>query len=350
MLKKLSKVSVVGHFGIGENLLNGQTVKTKIITTELERRFGEHEVVKTDTHGGIKKLLTMPFALLGVLKKCKNVIIFPAHNGLRVIAPILVVENMFFHRKLHYVVIGGWLPEFLKSRKLLAYILKKFDCIYVETNTMKKALELQGFSNIMVMPNCKELKILKEDELVYPTDKPYKLCTFSRVMKEKGIEDAINAVKYVNEKYNETVFTLDIYGQIESNQTEWFENLKKTFPEYINYGGCVEFDKSTDVLKDYLALLFPTHFYTEGIPGTIIDAYAAGVPVISSRWESFDDVVDDNESGFGYEFSNGEHLIELLLKICENPNLNNTLKVNCIKKARSFLTSTVIDILENKLL
>jgi len=349
MLKKLSKASVVGHFGIGENLLNGQTVKTKIITTELERRFGKDEVIKVDTHGGIKKLSAIPAILFAVLKKCKNVVILPAHNGLRIIAPILALENIFFNRKLHYVVIGGWLPEFLENRKLLSYTLKKFDCIYVETNTMKKALELQGFTNITVMPNCKELKILKEDELVYPKDKPYKLCTFSRVMKEKGIEDAINAVKYVNEKYNETVFTLDIYGQIDQNQTEWFENLKNDFPEYISYGGCVDFDKSTDVLKNYFALLFPTKFYTEGIPGTIIDAYAAGVPVISSRWESFADVVDDNETGFGYEFSNEVNLKKLLLKIIENPKVNNNLKANCIKKAKTFLPSTVIDILENKM-
>jgi len=349
MLKKLSKISVVGHFGLGENLLNGQTVKTKIITSELERRFGKDEVIKADTHGGAKKLLTMPFVLFNVLRMCKNVIILPAHNGLRVIAPILAIENVFFHRKLHYAVIGGWLPEFLKNRKLLSNALKKFDCIYVETNTMKSALEVQGFENIHVMPNCKELKILKEDELVYSSDKPYKLCTFSRVMKEKGIEDAINAVKYINEKCDETIFTLDIYGQIDSNQTEWFKNLKNTFPEYINYAGCVDFDKSTEVLKKYFILLFPTLFYTEGIPGTIIDAYAAGVPVISSRWESFDDVVDDNISGFGYEFSNKEHLIKLLLKIAESPDANNKLKVNCIKKAQTFLPTTVIDVLENRM-
>ena len=50
------RISVIGHFGTGLNLLNGQTIKTKIVTEELERRFGLDEVLKIDTHGGFKTL------------------------------------------------------------------------------------------------------------------------------------------------------------------------------------------------------------------------------------------------------------------------------------------------------
>jgi hypothetical protein len=74
------------------------------------------------------------------------------------------------------------------KRKSLTKALKKFDGIYVETSTMKKALEREGFENVLVMPNCKKLTVLSENDLIYPAGAPYKLCTFSRVMKEKGIE------------------------------------------------------------------------------------------------------------------------------------------------------------------
>ena len=98
---------------------------------------------------------------------------------------------------------------------------------------MKRTLEAQGFKNIFVMPNCKYLTPLSVDELVYNTEAPCKLCTFSRVSKEKGIGDAVEAVKAVNEKLGRTVYTLDIYGQVDSDQIEWFDELKKEFPEYI---------------------------------------------------------------------------------------------------------------------
>ena len=57
-------VSVLGHFGEGKNLLNGQTVKTKIITEELQNRLGQEQVLKIDTHGGAKILLKAPFQAL----------------------------------------------------------------------------------------------------------------------------------------------------------------------------------------------------------------------------------------------------------------------------------------------
>lgn len=332
------KIGILGHFGEGTNLLNGQTVKTKIITEELQNQLGQDQVLKFDTHGGWKTLLKAPFQVLQSLKKSSNVLIFPAHNGLRVYAPLLSFLRCFFkNRKIHYVVIGGWLPQFVSKRKRLAKSLKKFDGIYVETNTMKRALEVQGFANIYIMPNCKKLTVLSEAELVYSKKEPYKLCTFSRVMQEKGIEDAINSVKAVNEHFGRTVYTLDIYGQVDPQQTEWFDELKTKFPEYISYGGLVPFGKSVEVLKDYFALLFPTRFYTEGIPGTIIDAYAAGIPVISSKWESFADIIDDNKTGIGFNFGCYNDFVDILFDVANAPDNLNELKINCLSKSKEFL-------------
>lgn len=331
------KVAVIGHFGEGACLLNGQTVKTKIITEELQNQLGKSQVLKIDTHGGWKTLLKAPFQVFYALFRSKNVIILPAQNGLRVFAPLLWGHRLLFRsRKLHYVVIGGWLPQFVSKRRWLENTLKQFDGIYVETNTMKTALEDQGFGNVYVMPNCKKLKILTKEELVYPTGVPYKLCTFSRVMKEKGIETAVNAVKKVNEQLGYTAYTLDIYGQIDSAQTEWFEAVKSKFPVYVRYCGCVDPQQSVKVLRDYFALVFATHFYTEGIPGTIIDAYAAGIPVICARWESYADVIDEGATGLGYDLDCDWQLEAVLLEAVRKPENLICLKENCIYKAKRY--------------
>lgn len=340
------RASVLGHFGEGKILLNGQTVKTKIITEELQNQLGQDQVLKVDTHGGYKTLLKAPFQVFHALKNSSNVLIFPAHNGLRVYAPLLFYQkHLFRKRKLHYVVIGGWLPQFLMRRRGLANILKKFDGIYVETNTVKTALEAQGFENVFVMPNCKELTVLSESELTYPTGVPYRLCTFSRVMKEKGIETAINIIRRVNEKLGYTAYELDIYGQVDDAQTEWFESLKLQFPDYIHYCGCVDANQSVEILQKYFALLFPTHFYTEGIPGTIIDAYAAGIPVIAAKWESYADVIDEGITGIGYEFDDAKQFERILLNVAQNPQTLLNIKGNCILKASDYIPETVIQII-----
>lgn len=327
---------MIGHFGFGKELLNGQTIKTKTVTTELERQLGADQIIKIDTHGGASVLPKVICQMGKAFRSCENVVIFPAHNGVRVFVPLCVFFNRFHQRKLHYVVIGGWLDSFLDGHSALIGLLKNFTGIYVETQSMQRALTKRGLANVVVMPNFKNLHVLDKSELVYSTGKPYRLCTFSRVMKEKGIEDAVEAVKAVNEKYGRTVYTLDIYGQVDTEQTKWFEDLKASFPDYVRYKGLVAYDKSVEVLKDYFALLFPTRFYTEGIPGTIIDAYAAGVPVISAKWESYEDVVDDGVTGIGYEFGNGNALLYILCQIAEKPTMISEKKKKCIATANEF--------------
>ena len=339
------KVSIFGHFAEGEIFLDGQTVKTKIVTEELQNQLGQDQVLKIDTHGGWKSLLKAPFQVFRALKNTANVIIFPAHNGLRVYAPLLFFQKRLFkNRKVHYVVIGGWLPQFLLKRRALAKILKTFNGIYVETNTMKTVLEAQGFKKVFVMPNCKKLTVLSKEELTFPSKAPYKLCTFSRVMKEKGIEDAFNAVMAVNESLGYQAFSLDIYGQIDPTQRDWFDALQKKFPPYVRYGGLVPFDKSVDTLKEYAALLFPTYYAGEGFAGTLIDAYSAGVPVIASDWKYNTELVTET---VGYVYPTGDQLafINILKAIAAEPDMLLNKKRLCLKEVEKYKIDKVVQIL-----
>ena len=160
----------------------------------------------------------------------------------------------------------------------------------------------------------------------------------------------MNAVKVINEEVGRTVYTLDIYGQVDSSQTQWFENLQTTFPNYIEYKGVVDYDKGVEVLKNYFALLFPTRFYTEGIPGTIIDTYAAGVPIISAKWESFSDIIDEGATGFGYEINNVSDLTKHLENVVYNTKCISDLKLNCLEKSRYYLPCSIVKILIEKLI
>lgn len=347
-MKELNAAGVIGHFAFGKDLLNGQTIKTKIIAKGLEDAYGTERVKKADTSGGATALMKLPFMLTGLLKSCSDIVILPAHRGIRIIVPLLVFLNTFFGRRLHYVVIGGWLPTFLSKRKSLAKKLKKFDSILVETEKMKNDLCAIGFENVLIMPNCKDIPIIPIERLSTVAEKPYKLCTFSRVMKEKGIEDAINAVSAVNGRAGKNIFSLDIYGQVDSEQIEWFEELKNNFPPFVKYVGEIPFDKSTDVLKDYFALLFPTHFYTEGVPGTVIDAYASGLPVIAARWESFSDVITDGVTGIGYDFGSDE-LEGILNSIASNPSLITDKRLACVKEAEKYRVENAIEILTSRM-
>ena len=310
----MKKAGVCGHFGIGRNLLNGQTVKTKTVTEELKNRLGETQVAVADSCGGFKAMPRMAADVLRLFKGCENVIMMPAN----------------------YIVIGGWLDTFLESHKWLVGLLKKFDAIYVESETMKTALCERGFDNAVVMHNFKKLKSLSENELEYPDGEPYKLCTFSRVMKEKGIEDAIDAVKTVNSRLGRTVYTLDIFGQVDKDYEERFSELKKTFPDFIRCGGAIDADRSTETLKSYFALLFPTYYRGEGFAGTLIDAMSAGVPVIASDWKYNSEFVVPGRTGVIIQNCTSEKLAKVLADIADNPEKWNSMRLSALREAEKY--------------
>lgn len=333
---KLKKIGVCGHFDGDKPTSSGQIIKTRIVTAELIRQFGKDQVLIVDSSGGAKAMPRMLKESWNLFKNCENIIFLPAYKGLRVFAPAYTFYNKFFHRKIHYVVIGGWLNSFIDQHKWLAGELRQFTGIYVETTTMKSALEKRGFKNVVVMPNFKNLQILKPEELSYIVEQPYKLCTFSRVMKEKGIEDAIGAVKAVNEKAGHTVYTLDIYGQIDDGYKEKFSSMQKSFPSYIRYAGLVPFDQSVETIRNYFTLLFPTYYHGEGFAGTLIDAMAAGTPVIASDWRFNKEVVKPGKTGILIKDCNAEKIEDELVKIAENPDGWNAMRLTTLEEAHRY--------------
>lgn len=218
-------------------------------------------------------------------------------------------------------------------------MLNHFDYIYVETLHMKKLLE-KNLNNISVMPNFKPLKVLQEDDFEYNENLPYRLCTFSRVMKEKGIEEAINAVIGINEKEHRHIYSLDIYGQIDMQYEENFKKIINQSPNYINYKGIVPYNETTQVLRNYKALLFPTYYKGEGFAGTLIDAYAAGIPVIASDWKYNSEIVKNEYNGF--VFTSFSELMEILSDYEKNMPICDQMKINCINTANAYKPEIVM--------
>ena len=336
------KIGVCGHFGEGHNLVNGQTIKTEILTDALIAALGANEVKTVDTYNWKKRLLPATIQCLLLVKNCSNIVVLPAHNGVKTLIPLFLLINKLFKRKLHYVVIGGWLPELLRENLKLKKKICRLDGVYVETVVLKKELNSIGLDNVFVLPNFKNLRILDNKDIVYSDSKPKKVCTFSRVTDKKGIEDAIEVVSNINEKAGEIVYVLDIYGPIDKSYEARFEEITASLPCYIKYKGVTDYDNTVDILKNYFALLFPTRYVTEGIPGTIIDAYAAGIPVIASEWNSAREIVIKNETGYVYGFSKNNELEEILTNISKHPESIYKMKANCLNKAKEYTSESVI--------
>ena len=345
----MKKICICGHFGGNKDFYDGQTVKTKSIYEALLKKYSENEIYKIDTYNWRKNPIKFLVRCIKGHKNSSNIIILPAQNGVKIFIPLFLFLNIFLKRKIFYIVIGGWLPNYIQKKKFLTKKLRKLNKIFVETTKMKKDLKKLEINNTDILVNFKNIQPINIKKLELNFDMPYKLCTFSRVMKEKGIEDAINVVKQINEEANKIIYTLDIYGQIDSNYKDKFEILQKDFPEYIKYKGCIDSNKAVEVISKYFLLSFPTRFKTEGLPGTLIDAYNAGVPVIASNWNSSKEFVEENKTGLIYEFENQEDLKKKIEYAIENKEKIENMRDKCKRFSHMFRPEEAIKPLLNVL-
>lgn len=66
---------------------------------------------------------------------------------------------------------------------------------------MKDTLITKGVTNVLVIPNFRIMEPISLKE-VAQNRAVYEFCTFSRVTKEKGILDAIDAIEAFNAKHS----------------------------------------------------------------------------------------------------------------------------------------------------
>lgn len=335
-------IGICGNYGSVQNPNNGQTVKTRVISDELIKRLGRELIRTVDSSNWRRAPISLLIRCHKLIKECDDIIIMPARNGVRLFIPLFLFLNIFYKRRLHYVVIGGWLPAFLKSRNLLKKWISRYNNVYVETHSMVSALNEQWLNNVKQLPNFKPLEIISKEELVYTFEPPFKVCTFSRVSKEKGIEDAITAIKRVNDSLGYIAFELDIYGQVDEDYKNEFDALREKFPEYITYKGVVEYNESVKYLKQYFALLFPTYYEGEGFAGTILDAYSAGVPVIATDWKYNCEITKHKEDGLIYKRETANALENILTSVLKQPSIINDMKENCLNRAKEYTPDKVV--------
>lgn len=338
----MKTVAIIGKFCIGKDVADGQSVKTRIVAQELERAFGAENIWRIDTYNWKKN----PFKLFGkcilAVQKFRNVIFATDEGGIKVFPRLLSWANVMGKCKIHYYVVGGWLRTYLDSSKSATRTLQRLTSVYVEVPAMLRELEDRGFRNGVLVNKFRRMTPVKVDDIELSPTEPYKLCFFSRVMEEKGIEDAIVSVRMANERAGFEKFALDIYGAIHEPYREKFERMEQRFPPYIRYGGVVDFRESGRVLKDYYAMLFPTRYASEGYPNVVVDAFAAGLPIIATRWNYNADIIRDREDGILVDAGNVEHLVAAIEELTNAPDKYAEMRLSCLARCSEYLPENAI--------
>ena len=165
---------------------------------------------------------------------------------------------------------------------------------FVKKGVVKKAYDLLPGSGV----NLKNYMVTE-----YPNGPTVDFVFVSRIMKEKGIEQYLEAAKEIKARHSETRF--HICGFCEQNYEQVFKDMSDE--GIIIYHGLVK-DMSA-IYKQMSCTIHPT-YYPEGLSNVLLESSASGRPIITTNRSGCREVVDDGINGYVVEEKNSKDLIE----------------------------------------
>lgn len=146
--------------------------------------------------------------------------------------------------------------------------------------------------------------------LEYPETDTVEFAFISRIMKEKGIDQYLEAAEYIRSKYPNTVF--HVCGFCEDAYEEKLKDL--TDKGIINYHGMVRDIKG--FLKGIHCTIHPT-YYPEGLSNVLLESSACARPIITTDRSGCREVIDDGVNGYVVKQQDSQDLIEKIEKFLE---------------------------------
>lgn len=240
-------------------------------------------------------------------------------------------------KNIYYWAVGGTLHQRLPELGFDLDTYRRLDAIYVQSEKIVRGLEAIGIHNSIKVDNSKRIDYYPKIHAKNRIDK--KFVFFSRVHPEKGCQEIINCTKRLNDLGYK--FIVDFYGALDKDYQE-FPSRIADVPN-ISYKGFLDVKKSSgyDTLAAYDVMLFPTYWMGEGFPGVVIDAYIAGLPIISSDWNCNEEVVDEG-TGIIIPHHDEEALFVAMKKVLDNEIDLDKLSQECQKRAGQYDNRVVL--------
>lgn len=116
---------------------------------------------------------------------------------------------------------------------------------------------------------------------------------------------------------------------------------------HTHYGGVVAPEQAPQVLEDHDAVVLPTRWRNEGYPGTVIEAFQMGLPVIVSRLPSLEELVTGGKDGLFAEPGSVDSLVEAVVRLCSDDDLFRRLRAGALRTGARYRSARAAAVLED---
>ena len=234
--------------------------------------------------------------LVAKLPRSKAVVLF-ANNRFVVTAGIAIIAwSRLWRRPVFLKTFGALLAGQLREtpqpwRTLTRVLLARTEFVFPETKALERSLVEEGWlprKRVCTLSNF--LSDASFREPCAPRRFSGRCVFFGQIKQEKGVFDIIDALD------GAANMSCDFYGPLLPRDRNRFLDSIANRPN-LAYRGIVEPGGVSRAAASYDILLLPTYHEDEGYPAVILEAYAAGIPVIATNWLCLPEIVEDGVEG-----------------------------------------------------
>jgi glycosyltransferase involved in cell wall biosynthesis len=281
------------------------TLISGILKSDLKNDFViEYIESQAEDFKGFSKLIlavkaVFKFAVKVLTKNPKLIYVHIGSNASLYRESFFVVFAKVFGKKTVAHFHAGDVEEYLEKqskigRKLIAWAISLSDkLIAVSKNSAEKLRKIAPNNKIEIIVNAIDTKpFLFPANRFENRDDSVRILFIGAMGKLKGEKDLANAVKLIAEKHPNLRISFLGFGG---------ENLRKYCAE-IGIENLVEFIGAVSLEERLIffekADIFALPTFAEAMPLSVIEAMAAGLPVVSTKVGGIPELISENEQGF----------------------------------------------------
>lgn len=335
-MSRRPRILMIGPLPRREAAIGGTQVSFGALVDDLRRR-GALELDVLDTtrdHAYVRdwrmrcadlaRLVGVSLAVLLRGRSCDAVVFNASAEGALLGGPLLWAATRAIRRPMVTRVFGGGLDDAIGRlpaplRALARRTVLRSELLLLQTGALCRAFA--GCPGVRHMPTTRRPPSSAPPQ----ADACRRFLFLSQLRPEKGLFEALTSIELAPEGC-----TLSVAGPLLPGVSLAALNGSSR----SRYLGAIEPSAVAELLARHDALVFPSYWAGEGLPGVVIEALQHGLPVIATRWRALPELIAHGVNGLLVEPRDAGELAGAMRALATDAALFHSLREGALETGR----------------
>jgi glycosyltransferase involved in cell wall biosynthesis len=234
----------------------------------------------------------------------------------KILRPFLLLNNLFMNRFAFNFV-----------DKIIPITPWELETIRKYTKNEKKIKIIPNGTDKILYKKIKENNFKKKNNI----KEKYMVLFFGRLNPTKAPENLAKAGINITKKRKDIAF---VWIGPDEGKAEEVKSLIKDYSNMYYLGPIRGKEKIAEMYQSADVYVLPS--YREGLPLTLFEAMASGLPIIASPVNGIPYEMKEPENGFFAEYGDIKEIEDKIIEIVENPKLSKEISENNFNKSKNY--------------